>query len=114
MWLPVTSSVIKILAAALAAGLMPAALPAQLAGDDENTGAHELQQNNNAQAITIADRILTTRPADCQVLTLRGIALTREGQVSDAQTSFEKALDSCPESLSALDGAAQIAYAQRS
>ncbi len=93
---------------------MPAALSAQLAGDDANTVAHELQQNNNAQAVVIADRILTTRPSDCQVLTLRGIALGREGQVSDAQNSFEQALDSCPDSLPALEGAAQIAYAKRS
>jgi len=87
---------------------------AQLAGGDANTVAHELQQNNNAQAVVIADRILTTRPSDCQVLTLRGIALSREGQVSDAQNSFEKALESCPDSLPALEGAAQIAYAKRS
>jgi tetratricopeptide (TPR) repeat protein len=93
---------------------MPAVLSAQLAGDDANTVAHELQQNNNAQAVVIADRILTTRPSDCQVLTLRGIALSREGQASDAQKSYERALDSCPESLPALEGAAQIAYAQRS
>jgi tetratricopeptide (TPR) repeat protein len=93
---------------------MPAVLSAQLAGDDANTVARELQQNNNAQAVAMADRILTTRPSDCQVLTLRGIALSREGQVSDAQKSFERALDSCPESLPALEGAAQIAYAQRS
>ena len=69
---------------------MPAALSAQSAGDDANTVAHELQQNNNAQAVVIADRILTTRPSDCQVLTLRGIALSREGQVSDAQNSFQQ------------------------
>ena len=93
---------------------MPAALSAQLAGDDANTVAHELQQNNNAQAVVIADRILTTRPSDCHVLTLRGIALSREGRVSDAQNSFNRALSSCPDSLPALEGAAQIAYAQRS
>jgi tetratricopeptide (TPR) repeat protein len=93
---------------------MPAAVSAQLAGEDANTVAHELQQNNNVQAVAIADRILTTRPSDCQVLTLRGIALSREGQVGDAQSSFERALDSCPESLPALEGAAQIAYAKRS
>jgi tetratricopeptide (TPR) repeat protein len=110
----VTPSVSKILVTAIVVVLMPAALSAQLAGDDANTVAHELQQNNNAQAVVIADRILTTRPSDCQVLTLRGIALGREGQVSDAQNSFEKALDSCPDSLPALEGAAQIAYARRS
>jgi tetratricopeptide (TPR) repeat protein len=110
----VTPSVIKTLVTAFAVVLMPAARSAQLAGDDTNTVAHELQQNKNAQAVVIADRILTTRPSDCQVLTLRGIALSREGQVSDAQNSFGRALDSCPDSLPALEGAAQIAYAKRS
>jgi len=111
---PVTQPVVKILVSTFATVLLPAALSAQGAGDDANTVAHELQQNNNAQAVVIADRILTTRPSDCQVLTLRGIALSREGQVSDAQNSFNRALDSCPDSLPALEGAAQIAYAQRS
>jgi tetratricopeptide (TPR) repeat protein len=114
MWPPVTQPVVKILVSTFAAVLLPAALSAQVAGDDANTVAHELQQNNNAQAVVIADRILTTRPSDCQVLTLRGIALSREGQVSDAQNSFNRALESCPDSLPALEGAAQIAYAQRS
>jgi tetratricopeptide (TPR) repeat protein len=103
-----------MLVTAFAVGLMPAALSAQLSSDDANTVAHELQQNNNAQAVVIADRILTTRPSDCRVLTLRGIALSREGETSDAQNSFEKALESCPDSLPALEGAAQIAYAKRS
>lgn len=111
---PVTQPVIKILVTAFAVVLLPAALSAQLAADDTNTVAHELQQNNNAQAVVIADRILTTRPSDCQVLTLRGIALSREGQVSNAQNSFDRALESCPDSLPALEGAAQIAYAKRS
>jgi tetratricopeptide (TPR) repeat protein len=111
---PVTQPVIKILVTALAVVLMPAALSAQLAGDDANTVAHELQQNNNAQAVAISDRILIARPSDCQVLTLRGIALSREGQVSNAQDSFNRALESCPDSLPALEGAAQIAYAKRS
>jgi tetratricopeptide (TPR) repeat protein len=110
---PVTQPVVKVLLITFAA-VLPPALSAQLAGDDANTVAHELQQNNNAQAVVIADRILATRPSDCQVLTLRGIALSREGQVSDAQSSFDRALESCPESLPALEGAAQIAYAKRS
>ncbi len=113
MWPPVTQPVVKILLIAFAA-LLPAAVFAQVAGDDATAVAKELQQNNNAQAVVIADRILATRPSDCQVLTLRAIALSREGQANDAQNSFEKALESCPDSLPALEGAAQIAYAKRS
>jgi tetratricopeptide (TPR) repeat protein len=110
----VTQVYAKLLLAATAAFLLPAALAAQADSDDANSVARELQQNHYQQAVVIADRILTTRPADCQVLTLRGIALSREGQRSSAQESFAKALQSCPESLPALEGAAQIAYTTRS
>jgi tetratricopeptide (TPR) repeat protein len=103
----------KLLTAMAAVGL-PAMLSAQLAGDDANAVMRALQQNDNAQAVAIAGRILIIHPSDCQVLTLRGIALNREGQMSDASKSFDQALEACPESLPALEGAAQIAYATRS
>jgi tetratricopeptide (TPR) repeat protein len=90
--------------------LLPAALYAQSANEDARTVASELQQNQNTQAVATADRILSTRPSDCQVLTLRGIALSHERQKSAAQDSFAQALRFCPESLPALEGAAQIAY----
>jgi len=110
----VTYSVAKMIFTAVTAVLLPAQLTAQLEGDDANTVAHQLQQNNNAQAVATADKILATRPSDCRVLTLRGIALSREGQISSAQDSFDRALRSCPGSLPALEGAAQIAYSNRS
>jgi tetratricopeptide (TPR) repeat protein len=110
----VTKTHARLRLATTAAILLPAALPAQLNGDDAKTVATELQQNHYQQAVVIADKILTARPTDCQVLTLRGIALTREGQRSSAQDSFDRALQSCPESLPALEGAAQIAYSTRS
>jgi tetratricopeptide (TPR) repeat protein len=93
--------------------LVPGSLSAQQDGDDSNAVVKELQQNHYQQAVVIADKILTTRPSDCRVLTLRGIALSREGEGSGAQASFEKALQFCPESLPALEGAAQIAYSTR-
>jgi tetratricopeptide (TPR) repeat protein len=110
----VTHSFAKMILTAVTAVLLPAQLTAQLQGDDANAVAHELQQNNNAQAVATADKILTTRPADCRVLTLRGIALSREGQTISAQDSFDRALRSCPASLPALEGAAQIAYSNHS
>jgi tetratricopeptide (TPR) repeat protein len=102
------------LVTAMAAVMLPAMLCAQSAGDDANAVMRALQQNDYAQAVAIAGRILITHPSDCQVLTLRGIALSREGQMSDAKKSFDQALQSCPESLPALEGAAQIAYSTRS
>jgi tetratricopeptide (TPR) repeat protein len=87
---------------------------AQADREDAQSVARALNQKDYAQALAIADKILVAHPSDCQVLTLRGIALSGESQVSDAQSSFDRALDSCPDSLPALEGAAQIAYAQRS
>jgi tetratricopeptide (TPR) repeat protein len=103
----------KLVTAMTAVGL-PAMLCAQSGGDDANSVMRALKQNDNAQAVAIAGRILIAHPSDCQVLTLRGIALSREGQMSGAKESFDRALQSCPESLAALEGAAQIAYSTRS
>ena len=102
----------QLLFATAAAFLLPAALPAQAGGEDATAVARELQQNHYPQAVVIADKILIAHPSDCKVLTLRGIALSREGQRSGAQESFERALQFCPESLPALEGAAQIALLQ--
>jgi tetratricopeptide (TPR) repeat protein len=110
----VIQTVARKLVTALVVVAMPAMLCAQLDADDANAVMQALQQNLNAQAAAIAGRILITHPSDCQVLTLRGIALSREGQMSDAQESFDRALHSCPESLPALEGAAQVAYFTRS
>jgi tetratricopeptide (TPR) repeat protein len=103
----------QLFLATTAAFLLPAAVCAQPDGEDAGSVARELQQNHYQQAVVIADKILTTRPSDCQVLTLRSIALSREGQRSSAQDSFAKALEFCPESLPALEGAAQLAYSTR-
>jgi tetratricopeptide (TPR) repeat protein len=108
----VTHSVAKCLSiAAVAAVLLPAALPAQTDNPDVQNITRELRADNYAQAIADADKILTDHPADCPVLTLRGIALMRQGQTSDARQSFARALQSCPQFLPALEGAAQIDYA---
>jgi tetratricopeptide (TPR) repeat protein len=107
-------TVARKLVTAMAAVGLPAMLCAQQGGDDANAVMRALQQNDSAQAVAIAGRILITHPSDCQILTLRGIALSREGQMSDARKSFDQAIAFCPESLPALEGAAQIAYATHS
>ncbi|GGH13849.1 peptide transporter [Silvibacterium dinghuense] len=71
----------------------------------------ELRANQNAQALTDADKVLKASPSDCRILTLRGIALLRMGQQGEARASFDRALKFCPQSLPALEGAAQIDYA---
>jgi tetratricopeptide (TPR) repeat protein len=110
MRLFVTYTVSKMLG--VAAILLPGVLCAQI--DDTSALALALQQNDNGQALAIADKILTNHPSDCRVLTLRGIALSREGQMSRAQESFTRVLHACPNSLPALEGAAQIAYSTHS
>jgi tetratricopeptide (TPR) repeat protein len=110
----VIQTVARKLVTAIAAVGLPAMLCAQSDGGDANAVMRALEQNDNAQAVAIAGRILITHPSDCQVLTLRGIALSREGKMSDAKESFDRTLQSCPESLPALEGAAQIAYSTRS
>jgi tetratricopeptide (TPR) repeat protein len=96
-----TQTVARKFVTAMAAVGLPAMLCAQQARDDANAVMRALQQNDNAQAVAIAGKILIAHPSDCQVLTLRGIALSREGQMSDAKKSFDQALESCPESLPA-------------
>ena len=107
-------AVAKTFVIATAAAGLPAVLSAQSDAGDATAIMRELQQNNNGQAVAMADRLLSTHPSDCRVLTLRGIALSREGQMGTAKDSFEKALSFCPEFLPALEGAAQIAYSTHS
>ena len=107
-------AVAKTFVIATAAIGLPAVLSAQSDAGDATAVMRELQQNNNGQAVATADRLLSTYPSDCRLLTLRGIALSREGQMSTAKDSFEKALSFCPDSLPALEGAAQIAYSTHS
>jgi tetratricopeptide (TPR) repeat protein len=99
---------------ATAAILLSGMASAQANGDEANDVARALQQNQYQQAVALADKILMTHPKDCQVLTLRGIALGQERQIASAKESFDRALQSCPDSLPALEGAAQIAYATHS
>src|ERR1700722_3400039 len=107
-------TVARKLVTAMAAVGLPAMLCAQQGGDDANAVMRALQHNDNAQAVAIAGSILITHPSDCRILTLRGIALSREGQMSDANKSFEQAIAFCPESLPALEGPAPTTYATHS
>jgi tetratricopeptide (TPR) repeat protein len=107
-----TQTVVNIAVVACILSL-PVLLAAQ-GSDDAGTVAAELQQNQNAAAVATADGILANHPSDCRVLTLRGIALSRQHQLPEAEDSFHRALENCPESLPALEGAAQIAYASHS
>jgi tetratricopeptide (TPR) repeat protein len=72
-----------------------------------------LRNGQYETAEKVTERLLATAPQDCRLLSLRGLALNGMQQVTAAKQSFEKALRSCPADLLALEGAAQIAYAQK-
>lgn len=74
----------------------------------------QLRQGNNQEALSLAQQALSTDSEDCQLLSLQALALTGLAQPDAALRSFRKALTKCPAYLPALEGAAQIAYAQSS
>lgn len=71
-----------------------------------------LRKGENQEALLLTQAALKTAPHDCSLLSLEGIAFTGLSQPQPALQSFQKALDSCPAYLPALEGAAQIEYAQ--
>lgn len=56
---------------------------------------------------------LAARPHDCQLLSLDGLALNGMKQTAAAGRAFDEALRFCPDDLLPLEGAAQIASAQK-
>lgn len=81
------------------------------------TGAEQLIQmlraGNYQQALDVADRMLVQTPHDCQILSLRGIALKDMDRGDVAAKSFRQALQYCPNDLLALEGAAEVEYARQ-
>ena len=74
----------------------------------------ELKSGNYEEALALAADALRLRPRDCELLSLKAVALTGVGDAEAALKSFQQALNSCPAYLPALEGAAQIDYARRS
>jgi tetratricopeptide (TPR) repeat protein len=61
-----------------------------------------------------AQRLLAVHPHDCRLLSLKGLALNGMKDLPAAKKAFDQALEVCPNDLLPLEGAAQIAYAQKS
>ncbi|MBB5059218.1 tetratricopeptide (TPR) repeat protein [Granulicella aggregans] len=72
-----------------------------------------LQQHKFAEAETASRAVLVTKPNDCSVLTLLGLAQRGQSKLDDAFQSFQSANQSCPTNLASLEGAAEIAYSRR-
>jgi tetratricopeptide (TPR) repeat protein len=87
---------------------------AQVPDPQFSAAVQQLQQRNFAQAVGLAQNALAKTPKDCRWLTLRGMALNGSGRQQEALASFQHAAEYCPKYLPALEGMAQIQYAQRS
>jgi tetratricopeptide (TPR) repeat protein len=94
--------------------LCAGAVLAQSGPDPAAPSLQLLSQHEFPAAVAAADRALAAHPGDCRLLTVRGLALKAEGNPAEAFSSFQQALRGCPDSLPALEGAAQIAYQRHS
>jgi Tfp pilus assembly protein PilF len=73
-----------------------------------------LQHGDFAQAIAQADEVLAYDPHNCRMLAIRGLAMKNSGRMEEALRSFEQAASTCQDYLPALEGMAEIQYAQHS
>ena len=67
--------------------------------------AHRFQQAEQA-----ANAYLASTPGDCGVKVLLGLALRGESKVEPAFKAFQSAMNQCPQSLAAIEGAAETAF----
>lgn len=72
-----------------------------------------LRTQQYSEALQLTDSLLESSPRDCQLLSLRGLALHGVDKTDQAVASFKRALQYCPENVLALKGAAQIEYDRR-
>lgn len=70
-----------------------------------------LKSGDFSGADVAVDSLLLATPHDCKLLTLKGIALNGLSKPNEALRSFRLALASCPGSAAALEGAAEIEFA---
>ncbi|HVT98344.1 MAG TPA: tetratricopeptide repeat protein [Acidobacteriaceae bacterium] len=75
--------------------------------------AQMLRTQQYEQALSNTNALLQKQPRDCRLLSLRGMALNGLARSSEALQAFRQALQSCPDDLLPLEGAAQIEYARR-
>lgn len=92
------------------------AVPAMPQGADSRfaSAMQDLQQHHFSAALASADQALKAAPHDCRWLTVKGMAQDNLGQRQQALASFQQALGYCPRFLPALEGMAQIQYAEHS
>lgn len=69
-----------------------------------------LRQGQNARALELVQAQLRQTPHQVKLLTLEGIAYSAEGRDLEALSAFRAALTIAPDSLAALEGAAQLEF----
>jgi tetratricopeptide (TPR) repeat protein len=109
IWIALLPKRLKALAIA---ALCISFLPAQSRPAGKAEVIVELQQGHNSAALTLVQQALKASPRDCSLLSLEGIARTGLQQTEPALRAFRRAIGYCPDYLPALEGAAQIEYAQ--
>lgn len=110
-----TSRFFVLFIAALATGSTAARrCDAQRSTVDAARVIEQLRAGNNDGAIVVANKLLATRPGDCKILSLKAIALQNLDRATEALSAFQRATEFCPTYLPALEGAAQVEYAQQS
>ncbi len=91
----------------------PTFLHAQSTSPSQADVVSALRRADTQGALALAQTALKRTPHDCALLSLQGIAFTAVPDTERALHSFSNALTSCPRYLPALEGAAQIQFAQR-
>src|SRR5882757_533692 len=71
---------------------------------------HLLETHQYQQAEKAATAYLAASPGDCGVNVLLGLALREEERLEPAFNAFHVAVDRCPQSLAAVEGAAEAAF----
>ncbi len=95
----------------LAVGLANS-LPAQTVAPNRTDVIEALRRGDNQSALTLAAAALIQTPRDCSLLSLKAVAYNGQAEPEKALSSFQEALSICPKYLPALEGAAQIEFAQ--
>ena len=85
---------------------------AQSSGNDVERVIQLLRSQQFSQALTGVNHLLARQPHDCRLLSLRGLALNGMRRPQEAVEAFKYAINYCPDDLLALEGAAEIEYAQ--
>ena len=102
--------VIRNAAALLAATLVVSVALAQTAQDQVAPIAAALRNRQFEQALELLRPALRQSPGNADLWTMQGVAYAGRGEKKQALSSFRSALKISPDSIPALQGAAQIEY----